>query len=77
MYIRKVSDDQQPCFQIVSRWMPLRCIAMVPLACKEWLLIDEGGKPFLSRPMVMTVALRIRSMSPAWRQHSVLVAEEK
>ena len=57
--------------------MPLRCIAMAPPAHKEWLLIDEGGKPFLSSPMAITAALRTRLMSPAWRQRSVLVAEKK
>ena len=57
--------------------MPLRCIAMAPPACKEWLLINEGGKPFLSRLIAMTAALRVRLMSPDWRQHSVFVVGEK
>ena len=57
--------------------MPLRCIAMVPPALKEWLLINEGGKPFLSRPVATMAALRIWLISPTWRQCSVLVAEEK
>ena len=56
--------------------MPLRCIAMAPLACKEWLLIKEGGKPFLSRPMATTAALSMWLMSLAWRQRNPLVAAE-
>ena len=76
IYMRKVSDDHLPCFRIVSRWMPLRCMAMAPPALKEWLLIDEGGKPFLSRPMATTAAFSMRLMSPAWRHRSHLVAAE-
>ena len=59
MYIRKVLEDQHPCLQIVSCGMPLRCMAMAPPVHREWLLMLEGGKPFLSRPVVMTVALSI------------------
>ena len=50
---------------------------MAPPARKEWLLIDEGGNPFLSRLIATTAALRVRLMSPDWRQHSVFVVEEK
>ena len=59
------------------QWTPLRFMAMVlPVHTKEWLLIDEGGKPFLSKQMAMTVALSIWLMSPAWRQCIPLVAAE-
>ena len=73
MYIRKVSEDQQPCLWIVSCGMPLRCMAMAPPVRKEWLLILEGGKPFLSSLVAMTVALSILLMSPDCRQHRLLV----
>ena len=49
----------------VDGWMLLRCIAMVLLACKEWLLIKEGGKPFLSRLMATMASLSMQLMSPA------------
>ena len=65
MYIRNaVSDDKQPCLQMVSWWTPLRCMAMAPLAGREWLLIDDGGKPFLSSPVARMVALSMRLISP-------------
>ena len=73
MYIRKVSKDQWPCFQIVSWGMPLRCMAIAPPARREWLLMLEGGKPFLSRPMAMVAALSILLMLPNCRHHKLVV----
>ena len=73
MYIRKVSENQHPCLWIVSHGTPLRCMAMAPPMRKEWLLILEGGKPFLSSPVVRTAALSILLMSPDCRQHRLLV----
>ena len=73
MYIRKVSEDQHPCLQMVSRGMPLRCMAIVPPVHKEWLLILEGGKPFLSSPVARMAALSILLMSLDCRQHRLLV----
>ena len=43
---------------------------------KEWLLIDDGGKPFLSNPMAMMAALSMQLMLPAWRQCIPLVVIE-
>ena len=74
MYIRKVSEDQCPCcLWMVSRGMPLRFMAIVPPARKEWLLMLEGGKPFVSSPVAMTAALSILLMSLDCRQQRLLV----
>ena len=72
MYIKKVSEDQCPCLRIVSRGTPLRCMAMAPPAPREWLLMLEGGKPFLSRPVATTAALSILLMSPDCRHRQAL-----
>jgi hypothetical protein len=42
MYMRNVSDFQRPIFQIVLGLTPFRCIAMAPLAHREWLLTLPG-----------------------------------
>ena len=73
MYIRKVLEDQHPCLWIVSCGTPLRCMAMAPPTHREWLLMLEGGKPFLLRPVVTMAALSILLMSPDCRHRKLLV----
>ena len=76
MYMRKVSEDHRPCLRMVSWGMLLRCMAMAPPAHKEWLLMLLGGKPFLSRPIAMTVALSILLILPDCRHCNPLFCRE-
>ena len=76
MYIRNVLEDQRPCLWMVLQWTPLRCMAMAPPACREWLLMDEGGKPFWSSLVARTVAFRMWLISAAWRHCKPLLGAE-
>jgi hypothetical protein len=67
MYIKKVSEDQHPCFAdcvlIDSVW----CMAMAPPARKEWLLTVSDGKPCLSSLRALTTVFTMVLMLDAWR----------
>ena len=43
MYRMKLSEHQRPCFLMVSKEIPLRCMAIAPPAHKEWLLTSCWG----------------------------------